>query len=307
MRILLTGGSGLVGRNVKEHRKASSHILLSPNREELDLTNKNNIKSWLKENSPEMIIHAAGLVGGIQANISNPSQFLVKNIEIGCNIISEAAKIGIQNIINLGSSCMYPKNAFNPLEEQSILNGSLETTNEGYALAKIATQRLCDYLIKEDKSRNYVTLIPCNLYGKYDNYDRFSSHLIASIIVKLHEAKIKSMESVEVWGNGKAKREFMYVEDMADSIWFAIEKIKDLPNLINIGTGKDFTVIDYYKEAAKIINYKGRFHFNIKKPVGMYKKLLDVRKINNLGWKYKFSLTSGLIKTYNHYLDKLEN
>ena len=183
MRVLLTGGTGMVGRNIKEHQNACNYCVLTPSRKELDLTNREQIRSYLKTNIPEYIIHAAGLVGGIHANIANPSKFLIENLEIGCNLISEAARIGVKNIINLGSSCMYPKNGPNPLKEEYLLNGFLEPTNEGYAIAKIAAQRLCDYLKIEDNSRNYITLMPCNLYGKYDNYNPKRSHLIASIIV----------------------------------------------------------------------------------------------------------------------------
>ncbi len=305
MRILLTGGTGMVGRNIKEHKLAQGYKLLTPSRQELDLTNKREIYRYLNDNNPELIIHAAGLVGGIHANIANPSRFLLENLEIGCNVISEAAKIGIKNIINLGSSCMYPKSIQNPLKEEYLLQGLLEPTNEGYAIAKIAAQRLCDYLRSEDKSRNYVTLMPCNLYGKYDNYRPERSHLIASILVKLHHAKVNNKNSVEIWGDGTAKREFMYVEDIADAIWFSLPLIDKLPNLINVGVGRDYSIFDYYRKAAEIVGYQGSFTFDLKKPTGMKQKLLDVKRINDLGWFSRFSLYSGLKKTYDHYLETI--
>ena len=303
MRILLTGGSGMVGSNIKEHKIANDYLLLSPSRKELDLTNRQQIRNYLINNNPSCIIHAAGLVGGIHANMANPSRFLLENLEIGCNLISEASKLGIKKIINLGSSCMYPRNAPNPLKEEYLLNGLLEPTNEGYAIAKIAAQRLCDYLKIEDNSRNYITLMPCNLFGKYDNYNPERSHLIASVIVKLHNAKIKNKDSVEIWGDGNVRREFMNVKDFADAVWFVLPMIKQLPNVLNIGTGKDYSIFDYYKKAAEILEFKGSFTFNLAKPVGMKQKLLDIKKINDLGWYPKNSLDSGIKETYSHYLD----
>jgi len=303
MRVLLTGGTGMVGSNIKEHQKAINYCVLSPSRKELDLTNKEQIRSYLKTNKPEYIIHAAGLVGGIHANIANPSKFLIENLEIGCNLISEAASLGVKNIINLGSSCMYPKDGPNPLKEEYLLKGFLEPTNEGYAIAKIAAQRLCDYLRIEDNSRNYITLMPCNLYGKYDNYNPNRSHLIASIIVKLQEAKINNKNSVEIWGDGSVRREFMYSKDFADAVWFALPKIKEMPNIINIGIGKDYSILDYYKKISEILGFEGTFTFNLGKPTGMKKKLLDVTKINDLGWFPRHNLGLGIKKTYSHYLE----
>ena len=303
MRILLTGGTGMVGRNIKEHKIARRHLLLSPSRNELDLTKKEQIRGYLNSTYPDCIIHSAGLVGGIHANIANPSKFLLENIEIGCNLIAEAANMGIKNFINLGSSCMYPKNASNPLKEDYLLGGSLEPTNEGYALAKIAAQRLCDYLRIEDKSLNYITLMPCNLYGKYDNYNPERSHLIASIIVKLHNAKLNNEHTVEVWGDGTVRREFMYVQDFADAVWHLLPLIKTLPNIINVGTGIDYSILDYYTKAAETIGFDGKFEFNLNKPIGMKQKLLNVKKISDLGWIPKHDLYSGLEKTYFNYLN----
>tara|TARA_Y100001968_G_scaffold123744_1_gene112774 strand:- start:1591 stop:2511 length:921 start_codon:yes stop_codon:yes gene_type:complete len=302
MRVLLTGGTGMVGSNLKEHKLARNHCVLSPSRKELDLSNKNQIRSYLKANCPEYIIHAAGLVGGIHANIANPSKFLLENIQIGCNLISEAANLGVKNIINLGSSCMYPKNAPNPLKEEYLLNGLLEPTNEGYAIAKIAVHKLCDYLKIEDNSRNYITLMPCNLFGKYDNFKTESSHLIASIIVKLHNAKVNNKNSVEIWGDGNVRREFMNVKDFAEAVWFVLPIIEKLPNIINVGIGKDYSILDYYEKSAEIIGFNGTFTFNLNKPVGMQQKLLDVKLMNNLGWHPKNSLELSIEETYSHYL-----
>ena len=303
MRVLLTGGTGMVGRNILEHKMAKNYCVLSPSRMEMDLADRNQIRDFLSKNNPEYIIHAAGLVGGIHANIANPSRFLIENLEIGCNLISEAAKLGIKNIINLGSSCMYPKNASNPLKEEYLLNGLLEPTNEGYAIAKIAAQRLCDYLRSEDKSRNYITLMPCNLYGKYDNYNPERSHLIASIIVKLHQAKVNNKKYVEIWGDGKVRREFMNAADFADAVWYILPMIRNLPNIINIGTGKDYSISDYYEKIAEILGFQGTFTFDLTRPTGMKQKLLNVKRINDLGWFPTNSLRYGIMEAYSHYLE----
>ena len=305
MRIYVAGSTGMVGKNICEHIDSKRHTILSTNRDQLDLTNRDDLKYWLNDNKPELIINAAGLVGGIHANIANPSKFLINNLEIGLNLVSEGAKAGIKNIINLGSSCMYPRDYPNPLRENSLFKGNLEPTNEGYALAKIAIHRLCSYLKSEDNSRNFVTLMPCNLYGKYDHFEDSRSHLIASIIVKLHNAKITNTDQVVIWGDGSARREFMFAKDIASAIWFILPSIKDLPEVINIGPGNDRSILNYYQEAANVIGYKGEFVFDLSKPVGMKQKLLDVNKINKLGWKPEYDLRKGLEITYDHYLKTL--
>jgi GDP-L-fucose synthase len=307
VKILLTGSNGMVGRNVLQHPTAKCHTVLSPSSSELDLRNYSIVERWIHANKPDAIAHAAGVVGGIQANIKEPLRFLVDNLDIGRNIVLAAKAAGIKQLINLGSSCMYPRNAPNPLVEDSILNGHLEPTNEGYALAKIVTSKLCRYTSMADSNLSYKTLIPCNIYGPFDNFQPERSHMVPAIIRKLHEAKIKNDEAVEIWGDGTARREFMYSGDLADCIWQAIDSYDKLPETMNVGIGSDLSVNEYYEFAADVIGYQGVFTHDLSKPVGMKQKLVDVSKSSAWGWKASTSLRDGLIKTYQHFLEKLKD
>ena len=307
MRVWITGATGMVGKNLISHPKANNYELLIPNRNELNLENKESIKSWLDKYQPEAVIHAAGKVGGIHANIDNPTEFLLTNVLIGLNVITSCMNLGIRKVINLGSSCMYPKKANNPLGIESLLTGSLEPTNEGYALAKIICQRLCKYYSKENKLAKYKTLIPCNIYGKYDSFKKEDAHLVPSIIRKIHEAKLNGTNQIEIWGSGEARREFMYAEDLADAIWFCLENINNLPESINIGLGYDFTINEYYKKIAEILNYKGTFKHDLKKPEGMKKKIVEIGMISKLGWKHKTDLKNGIEITYDYFKSTLVN
>ena len=300
-KVLITGSSGMVGKNLIEHEKAKSYKLLIPRRNELNLQNKNDVLFWIENNKPDFVIHAAGKVGGIQANIAEPELFLTANLELGINLLNACSELGIKNLINLGSSCMYPRNASNPLKENDILNGELEPTNEGYALAKVCIQRLCDYFSKKDKSLNYKTLIPCNIYGKFDSFEKDKSHLLPSIIEKISSAKKEKDNSVEIWGTGKVRREFMYAGDLADSIWFCLERIKNLPSCLNIGLGFDYSILEYYQAVSEVLGFDGDFTFNTKKPEGMKQKLVDISMIKKLGWESKTSLKEGIEKTCNFY------
>ena len=203
----------MVGRNILEHPLAKDFVFLAPTSSDLDLCDFANTQDYFSKQSPEFVIHTAGLVGGIQANMERPVDFLVKNVDLGRNVVMASRGAGVKKLLNLSSSCMYPRNAENPLTEDLILQGDLEPTNEGYALAKIFTMRLCEYLQKEDDSLQYKTFIPCNLYGRFDKFDPKHSHLIPAIIHKVHLAKIAGEDTVEIWGNGTARREFMYAGD----------------------------------------------------------------------------------------------
>ena len=216
--IYLSGGSGMVGRNIIDHNESNNYKILSPKSSDLNLLNYKNIENFISDNRPDIIIHTAGVVGGIQANIDNPTKFLVENLQMGINILTASKKMNVKNFINLSSSCMYPRNSNIPLSEDKILTGELEPTNEGYALAKISTTKLCEYINSEDNSLLYKTIIPCNLYGKYDNFSNNSSHMIPAVIKKIHEAKKNNLEFVEIWGDGLASREFMYASDLSDFI-----------------------------------------------------------------------------------------
>ncbi|KAA6224825.1 MULTISPECIES: NAD-dependent epimerase/dehydratase family protein [unclassified Campylobacter] len=302
--IFLTGGRGMVGQNILKCEFAKNYKILAPSKYELNLLDKGAIDSFLKANKIDYVIHAAGLVGGIAANVANPVKFLVHNAYMGLNLITSCFENNIKNFLNLASSCMYPKDFNGLLKENLILSASLEPTNEGYALAKILNTRLCEYINKEDKNKTYKTLIPCNLYGKFDKFDK-NAHLIPAIIAKIHFAKSNDLNIVEIWGDGSAKREFMYASDLAKICFFSLENFNNLPNNLNVGTGKDYSILQYYKIVARVLGYKGEFSFDLTKPVGMKQKLLDISKLKALGFDTYTNLERGIMQTYEYYKSTL--
>lgn len=302
--ILLTGSSGMVGRNTLEKLILEGFTVLAPSRSELDLTNQTDVNIYFKSHKIDFVIHAAGLVGGIQANINKPYSFLFVNTQIALNVINAAIINKVNNLINLGSSCMYPKGCSGELNEESILTGSLEPTNEGYALAKITAYKLCSFAETEFGFK-YKTLIPCNLYGPYDNFHPTRSHMIPAVIRKVHDAK-KNSTPIEIWGSGNARREFMYVEDLVDFILLSIQKYDKLPSIMNVGIGADLSIKDYYETISEVIGYKGVFRYDLTKPEGMSKKLCSVKKQNELNWTPKYTLIEGIEKTYQFYLKNHE-
>jgi len=304
MRILITGASGMVGKNFCEHPANSQFELLTPSKNELDLLDFSKVSQFIARYRPQVIIHAAGLVGGIQANIREPVRFLMENLDMGRNVVWAAHQAGVKRLINLACACIYPRFGENPLQEESILTGELEPTNEGYALAKITIAKLCTYINREDPSYQYKTLIPCNLYGKYDNFNPAYSHLIPAILLKLHQAKINGETVVEIWGDGEARREFMYVGDLADCIVQAIQHLDTLPDIMNVGMGFDTSINECYQIAAQVVGYPGTFSHNLSKPSGMKQKLLDSSKCSFWDWQASISLKEGLAKTYNFYLQQ---
>jgi GDP-L-fucose synthase len=306
MKILLTGSNGMVGRNVVNHLLFSKYEWLLPCHNELELKDYVQVENYLSRHKPNFIIHAAGKVGGIQANIREPVSFLIDNFDMGRNLLLAANKIGVKKLLNLGSSCMYPRDRNNALIEEDVLSGHLESTNEGYALAKISVARLASYLNREDPSLMYKTLIPCNLFGPYDKFDPMWSHMIPAVLLKLHFAKENNADSVEIWGAGEVRREFMYAGDLVDAIYKALDDIVSMPELLNIGLGNDYTVNEYYQVAAKVVGYKGGFHHDLSKPVGMNRKLTCVEKAHNWGWHSSTSLENGLAKTYQYLLENYQ-
>lgn len=298
--VLITGSTGMVGRNAAEMLIEKEFKILSPTRSELDLMNSEEVMRYFKSNQIDIVLHAAGLVGGIQANIEKPYSFLSVNSQIALNVINASIETGIERLINLGSSCMYPKDCQDELTEDLILTGSLEPTNEGYAIAKIMASKLCDYA-QSEFGLSYKTLIPCNLYGKYDNFHPVKSHMIPAVIRKVHEVA-KTNNPVEIWGTGEARREFMFVEDLIDFITWSLDNYDQLPNLMNIGLGHDYSIKEYYQAIAEVIGFTGDFTYDLSKPEGMKRKLCSIQKQNQLGWKPKHSLKEGLEKTYQFYL-----
>ena len=301
-KILLTGGGGMVGRNLLDHPAIGEFDVLAPRSSELNLLDFDAVQAYLLNVKPDMVIHAAGKVGGIQANMREPVSFLMDNLDMGRNIVWAAHQAGIKRLINLGSSCMYPRNHSEPLREEMVLKGELEPTNEGYALAKVVTARLCEYIMREDASYQYKTLIPCNLYGRHDKFDPVHSHLIPAIIHKVYQAKLAGQTSVEIWGDGTARREFMYAGDLADAMLRAIKEFDSLPALMNVGLGYDYTINEYYQVAADVMGYTGGFVHDFSKPVGMARKLVNVELQNAWGWNAQNDLRSGIEKTYRFYM-----
>jgi GDP-L-fucose synthase len=291
----------MVGQNILEHPDISRYDMLTPTRAELDLSDYGQVENYLHDHQPDMVIHAAGRVGGIQANLAAPVDFLVANMDMGRNIVMAARTVGIKKLLNLGSSCMYPRDAINPLSEDLILRGQLEPSNEGYALAKVVTMRLCEYIQREDAQFEYKTLIPCNLYGRHDKFNPKHSHLIPAIIHKIHQAIARNQASVEIWGDGMARREFMYAGDLADAVLCSIEKFDSLPYTMNIGLGHDYTINEYYQITAEVLGYDGLFVHDVSKPVGMARKLVSTDKQTAWGWTAQTRLSEGIRKTVEFY------
>jgi len=306
-KILITGSKGMVGRNIVESEKAKNYILLTPSSSELNLLDRLSVDNYIKANDPDIVIHCAGLVGGIQANMAHPVAFLVDNTQMGLNIIMSAYESGIKSFINMSSSCMYPRDAQNPLGEELILKGELEPTNEGYAIAKVASTRLCEYIHREKSEYHYKTIVPCNLYGRYDKFDPKHSHMLPAVIKKIHDAKVNNQTTLDIWGDGEARREFMYAADLADFVYYALEHFESMPQNINTGLGTDYMINEYYKVIAEVIGYKGDFIHDLTKPVGMKQKLIDDTMLQKFGWSYKTSLVDGIQKTYDYYLKEVLN
>lgn len=297
----------MVGRNILEHPQINDHDIYAPSSKELNLTSYDATETYVKKVRPNFIIHAAGKVGGIQANINEPVKFFHDNLEMGKNIIMSAYNNNIRNLLNIGSSCMYPRNISSSLREDMILKGELEPTNEGYALAKIAASRLCQYINNENQNFTFKTIVPCNIFGRWDKFDPNYSHMVPAVITKIEYAKTNNKQSVTIWGDGKARREFMYAADLADCICNTITHFKSMPNIMNVGIGHDYTIDEYYRVIANVIGYTGNFIHDLDKPVGMNKKLVDVSQLTKWGWRTKTSLADGISATYNFYKEHMEN
>ena len=302
MKVLITGGTGMVGRNFIERAQQHGWMLDAPDRKQLNLLDSLGTRKYFSESCPDLVVHCAGLVGGIRANLAAPYDFAYRNLMMGANVVNSALAAGTPRLLNLGSSCMYPRKADNPLREEAILTGQLEPTNEGYAIAKIATARLCDYASAQH-GHQYRTLVPCNLYGSHDNFDPETSHLIPAVIHKIHDAVRTRSKSVEIWGDGTARREFMFAGDLADFMCFAIERFEALSAYTNVGLGIDYSIEDYYVAVAKVIGFEGEFTHDTSRPVGMQQKLVDITRQTELGWQPTVSLSDGIRKTYRYYLE----
>jgi GDP-L-fucose synthase len=302
-KIFLAGHRGLVGSAIlREFKKKGFKKIITVNRNKLDLTNQSKVFNFLKKNKPQFIIIAAAKVGGIYSNNKYKGQFIYENIMIQSNLIHSAYLCGIKNIIFLGSSCVYPRLCKQPIKEDYLLNGDLEKTNDAYAIAKIAGIKMCEsYNLQY--GTNYKCLMPTNTFGPNDNYHELNSHFLPALIRKVHYAKLKNKKNLTLWGNGMAKREVIYVDDLANAcIYFLNKRIKE--TTINIGTGKDYKIKDYAKLILKLIipEKKINIKYDRSKPNGTPRKILDVSLAKKYGWRSKTNLKKAIIKTYNSYL-----
>ncbi|MCL7754815.1 GDP-L-fucose synthase [Polaribacter sp. Z022] len=305
-KIYIAGHRGMVGSAVwRALEKKGYTNLIGKTSKNLDLKNQSEIFSFLEKEKPEAIIDAAARVGGILANNDFPYQFLMENMQIQNNLIDSALKLGVEKFIFLGSSCIYPKLAPQPLKEEYLLTDSLEPTNEWYAVAKITGVKACQAIRKQFK-KDYVSLMPTNLYGYFDNFDLKTSHVLPAMIRKFHEAKANDNSDVVLWGSGTPMREFLFVDDMAEAVVYALEN--KLPEyLYNVGSGKDITIKELAETIQKVTGHKGNIVWDSEKPDGTPRKLMDVSKMKNMGWEYSTELHEGIEKTYSWFLENIEN
>ena len=301
MKIFVSGHNGLVGSAIVKKLKAKGYKnILTADRKKLDLLDQKAVFNYLKKNKPKIVIIAAAKVGGISANNEFGAEFIYENLQIQNNLIHSSYLNNIKNLIFLGSSCIYPKFAKQPLKEEYLLSGKLEETNLPYAVAKIAGIKMCEAYNKQYKT-NYKCLMPTNTYGPNDNYNLMTSHFFPALIHKAHMCKIKNKKSIEVWGSGKVYREMIFVDDLADAcVYFMNKKTKH--SLINIGSGKQMTILNYVKFILKKLNLNIKIKFIKSKPDGVYKKLLDISRAKKYGWIAKTSLNSGFDITYQSFL-----
>jgi GDP-L-fucose synthase len=303
MKVLITGAAGMLGSALLRSFEASeSHEVLPLTRADLDLRSKPDFEKQLKEFSPDLVIHAAAKVGGIQANISHPVEFLADNLQMDSNIITTSLVNGVGSFLYIGSSCMYPRDYRQPLVETDILQAPLEPTNEGYAIAKIAGSKLCEYASRS-LGVSYKTIIPSNLYGPGDNFNPGTSHLLASVIRKVHEAKISKSDEIEVWGSGNARREFTFIDDLSEWIVGRAPNLRDLPPVLNVGIGVDYSINEFYQTALDSLGVTAKLRHDLAKPEGMQSKLMDSTMARQeFGWDPKTDLNTGIAKTYEWFL-----
>lgn len=304
--IYIAGHKGMVGSAIWRTLTKEGYVNLNGiSSRKLDLRNQKAVRNYLQKIQPDVIIDAAAKVGGILANNNFPYEFLMENMQIQNNLISEAHYMGVKKFIFLGSSCIYPKLASQPLKEEYLLTAPLEATNEWYALAKITGVKLCE-AIRKQYEKDFVSLMPTNLYGTHDNFDLTSSHVLPAMIRKFHEAKENNNAVVVLWGTGKPMREFLFVDDMAAAVVFALEN--QLPDyLYNVGTGEDLTINELAAVIQKIVGHTGDIIWDTTKPDGTPRKLMDVSKMHSIGWKHQVDLETGIQKTYNWFLENIED
>lgn len=312
-KIYLAGHKGMVGSAIHSELLSSGYKnIVTRDLSQLDLRNQSDVNKFFEVEKPEIVIIAAAKVGGILANNTYRAEFIYDNLMIEANLIHASYINKVEKVVFLGSSCIYPKLAPQPLKEEYLLTGTLEFTNEPYAIAKIAGIKLCENYYRQ-YGCNFISAMPTNLYGPNDNFNLETSHVLPALIRKFHEAKVENKTSVTIWGTGKPLREFMFVEDLANAIVFMMEKI-NAENLyekgithLNVGTGKDISIADLAILISEIVGFNGKIEFDLSKPDGTPRKLMDVTRLSNLGWKYKTELNYGIEKTYKWFLESYIN
>lgn len=307
-KIYLAGHRGLVGSALKRKLELKGYSnLIFRTHGELDLTNQQAVNEFFEREKPEYVFLAAAKVGGILANNTYPAEFIYENLMIEANIIHASYRYGVKKLLFLGSSCIYPKLAPQPLNEKYLLTGPLEETNEAYAVAKIAGIRLCKHY-NQQYGTNFISVMPTNLYGPNDNFDLETSHVMPALIRKFHEAKVKNEPEVVIWGTGKPFREFLHVDDMADACVYLMENFNtdDIGEFVNIGVGKDITIGELAELIKEIVEFEGAIRKDISKPDGTPQKLLDITKLSSLGWKAKILLKDGIEQTYEWYQSQIK-
>lgn len=299
-RIYIAGHRGMVGSAVKRKLEREGYDrLISRTSSELDLRNQQAVRSFFREEQPEVVVDAAARVGGIMANNEYPWQFLYENLEIQNNIIAAAHEQDVDKLIFLGSSCIYPKHADQPMSEEALLTGPLEPTNQWYAIAKITGVKMIEAL-RRQYDRDYVSLMPTNLYGPNDNFDLKTSHVLPAMIRKFHDAKEKGHAPVPLWGTGSPMREFLHVDDVADAVFFTLHHSMEY-DLYNVGTGKDIRIKDLALLIQDIVGHKGDINWDTTKPDGTPRKLMDVSRLEEAGWEYSIELEEGIRRTYEWF------
>jgi GDP-L-fucose synthase len=306
LKIYIAGHNGMVGSAIWRTLERKGYTnLLGKSSSELDLRNQAAVRDFIAQKKPDVIIDAAARVGGILANNNYPYPFLMENLQIQNNLIDSALQAGIEKFIFLGSSCIYPKLAHQPLKEEYLLTGELEPTNEWYAIAKITGVKACQ-AIRKQFGKDYVSLMPTNLYGTNDNFDLNTSHVLPAMMRKFHEAAANNHSPVTLWGSGTPMREFLFVDDMAEAVVFALEnKLPDY--LYNVGTGEDLTIKQLAETIQKITGHQGEIVWDSSKPDGTPRKLMDISKMHALGWKHKVVLEEGIQKTYEWFVENVDN
>jgi GDP-L-fucose synthase len=299
-RVWVAGHRGMVGGAIAKRLQTENCEIITATRTELDLTRQKDVEDWMEAKKPDAVVLAAAVVGGILANDSRPVDFLNANLQIQSNIISTAHNVGVNRLLFLGSSCIYPRMAPQPIAEDSLLTGPLEPTNQWYAIAKIAGVMMCQAYRKQ-YGRDYISAMPTNLYGPGDNFDLLSSHVLPALLVKAHQAKIAGTQSLELWGSGTPLREFLYVDDLAEACVFLLKHYSEAAP-INVGFGSDVTIRELAETIAGVVGFKGGFTFDASKPDGTPRKLMNSGRIHALGWRAATDLRNGIKETYEWYL-----